>query len=249
MTTAIANLLGMLLKLLYNLVGHYGVSIILFTIIVKLATLPLTLSQNKSMMEVNKIQPLIQDIQKKYPNDKNKQAELTSKLYKEHNVNPMMGCLPLLIQMPILFGLFKVLRDPVLYVFGTQALYDAADTGFLWLENLKNPDVIMVGGFAVPFIFPLIAALAQFIDSKMMMVKHEKKKEGKAPEKENPGEGMQKSMTYMMPLFIFYWGRQFPAGLSMYWAVSTLFSIAQRKVVERMTLAKEEEKIVSGRRK
>lgn len=239
----------MLLKLLYNLVGHYGVSIILFTIIVKLATLPLTLSQNKSMMEMNKIQPLIQDIQKKYPNDKNKQAELTSKLYKEHNVNPMMGCLPLLIQMPILFGLFKVLRDPVLYVFGTQALYDAADTGFLWLENLKNPDVIMVGGFTLPFIFPLIAALAQFIDSKMMMVKHEQKKEGKTSEKENPGEGMQKSMTYMMPLFIFYWGRQFPAGLSMYWAVSTLFSIAQRKAVERMTLAKEEEKIVRGRRK
>lgn len=249
MTSAIANVLGMFLKLLYDMVGHYGISIILFTIIMKLATLPLTLSQNKSMMEMNKVQPLIQEIQKKYPNDKNKQAELTSKIYKEHKINPLAGCLPLLIQLPILMGLFNVLRHPVTYVFGTQALYDAADTGFLWLENLKNPDVIMVGGFAIPFIFPFIGALAQFVDSKMMMVKNEKKKESKPSDKENPGESMQKTMTYMMPLFIFYWGRQFPAGLSMYWAISTLFSIAQRKVVESITLRKEEQEKLNGRRK
>lgn len=249
MTSAIAKVLGMFLNLLYGFVGHYGISIILFTIIMKLATLPLTLSQNKSMMEMNKVQPLIQEIQKKYPNDKNKQAELTSKIYKEHKINPLAGCLPLLIQLPILMGLFNVLRHPVTYVFGTQALYDAADTGFLWLENLKDPDVIMVGGFAIPFIFPLIGALAQFIDSKMMMIKNDKKKDPKLPEKENPGESMQKTMTYMMPLFIFYWGRQFPAGLSMYWAISTLFSIVQRKVVESITLRKEEEAKLIGRRK
>lgn len=244
MTATIAKILGVLLKLIYGVIGHYGVSIIVFTVIVKLVMLPLTLSQNKSMMEMNKIQPLIQDIQKKYPKDKAKQAELTQKLYQEHHINPLMGCFPLLIQMPILIGLFKALRDPVTYVFGTEALFKAADTGFLWLHNLSDPDVIMLSGFAVPFVFPIIAAGATFIDTKMTMIKNDRKKAEKAKTtqqtSENPGENMQKTMLYMMPLMIFWWGRSFPAGLSLYWAVSTLFSIAQRKIVEINTLRKEE---------
>ena len=189
---------------------------------------------------MNKIQPLIQDIQKKYPKDKQKQAELTTQLYKEHGVNPMMGCLPLLVQMPILFALFRALRNPVEYVFGSEALFQVADTSFLWLKNLSSPDIITIGGFAVPFIFPIVAAAATFIDTKMTMLKNDKKKEkdGKQNQQENPGESMQRTMLYMMPLMIFWWGRSFPAGLSIYWAVSTLFSIAQRTVVEHITMSK-----------
>lgn len=253
MTTPIAKVLGMLLKMIYTVTQNYGLAIIFFTIIVKLAMLPLTLSQNKSMMEMNKIQPLIQDIQKKYPKDKQKQAELTTQLYKEHSVNPMMGCLPLLVQMPILFALFRALRNPVEYVFGSETLFQVADTSFLWLKNLSSPDIITIGGFAFPFIFPIVAAAATFIDTKMTMLKNDKKKEkqkdGKQNQPENPGESMQKTMLYMMPLMIFWWGRSFPAGLSIYWAVSTLFSIAQRKIVERISLSKEKGTQAIERRK
>ena len=251
MTTPIAKVLGMLLKMTYTATQNYGLAIIFFTIIVKLAMLPLTLSQNKSMMEMNKIQPLIQDIQKKYPKDKQKQAELTTQLYKEHGVNPMMGCLPLLVQMPILFALFRALRNPVEYVFGSEPLFQVADTSFLWLKNLSSPDIITIGGFAVPFIFPIVAAAATFIDTKMTMLKNDKKKEkdGKQNQQENPGESMQRTMLYMMPLMIFWWGRSFPAGLSIYWAVSTLFSIAQRKVVEHITMSKEKDTQAIERRK
>ena len=238
MTDSIAALLGKLLYIIYGLIGHYGVAIIIFTVLVKLAILPLTLSQNKSMMEMNKVQPKLTEIQKKYPKDKNKQAELTAKLYQEHHINPMMGCLPLLIQMPILFGLFKALRDPVKFVFKTQASYAAADKGFLWIASLKQPDVIQIGSFTLPYIFPIIAALATFIYSKMMMVKQEKKQDKNAPEA--PGASMQKSMLYMMPIMILWWGVSFPAGLSIYWAISTLFSIAQRQVVELMAKKKEQ---------
>lgn len=249
MTTPIAKALGMLLKMIYTITQNYGLAIIFFTIIIKLAMLPLTLAQNKSMMEMNKIQPLLQDIQKKYPKDKQKQAELTTQLYKEHGVNPMMGCLPLLVQMPILFALFRALRNPVEYVFGTEELFRIADTSFLWLKNLSGPDIITVGGFALPFIFPIVAAAATFIDTKMTMMKNDKKKANEPKKSENPGESMQKTMLYMMPLMIFWWGRSFPAGLSIYWAVSTLFSIAQRKIVERISLSKERDSQAIGRRK
>ena len=163
----------------------------------------------------------------------------------------MMGCLPLLVQMPILFALFRALRNPVEYVFGSEALFQVADTSFLWLKNLSSPDIITIGGFAVPFIFPIVAAAATFIDTKMTMLKNDKKKEkdGKQNQQENPGESMQRTMLYMMPLMIFWWGRSFPAGLSIYWAVSTLFSIAQRKVVERITMSKEKDTQAIERRK
>ena len=140
-----STILGLLLKFIYQVVGHYGLAIIVFTVVVKMCLLPLTAAQNRSMASMQEIQPKMDEIKKKYPDNKDKQNQLIMELYQKHKVNPMMGCLPILIQFPILIGLFNVLREPVKYVFTTEAAYAAADTGFLWIKSMATPDVITRG--------------------------------------------------------------------------------------------------------
>lgn len=217
--TGIYTLLGALLKLIYDMVGHYALAIIIFTIVVKLLLLPLTHAQNRSMKSMQEIQPKIDEAKKKYPNNPDKQNQITLELYKQYKVNPFMGCLPLLIQFPILIGLFRVLRDPVQFVFKSEAAFQAADQGFFWIQSMSVPDIIMIGGFAVPFILPIIAAVSTFLDSYLM-------------QKGQPKNQMTATMTYMMPIMIFIWGRSFPAGLSLYWAVSNVFSIVQKLIIK-----------------
>jgi len=135
-----ANSLGYLLKVVYDIVGSYGFAIIVFTVLVKLALLPLTLSQTKSMKAMQEIQPKIKEIQNKYKDDSQKMNEKVMEVYKEHKVNPMAGCLPILVQFPILIGLFNALKDPGKYVFKSQAIYKSIDTGFLWMSNLSDPE-------------------------------------------------------------------------------------------------------------
>ncbi len=126
----IAKPLGQFLYWIYNTVaiGNYGLAIIIFTIIVRAAMIPLTLKQYKSSAEMQKVQPLIKEIQRKYSNDKQKLNEETMKLYQEHKINPAGGCLPLLIQMPILLSLWQVITKPLKYMLGfsTTQLEDLA---------------------------------------------------------------------------------------------------------------------------
>jgi YidC/Oxa1 family membrane protein insertase len=116
----IAQILGQLLYFIYNTIAfhNYGLSLVLFTIIVKLALLPLTLKQLKSTQKMQEIQPELQKIQQRYKNDKEKLNQEMMKLYQEKGVSPFGGCLPLLIQLPILFALFYVIRRPLTYMFG-----------------------------------------------------------------------------------------------------------------------------------
>lgn len=116
----IARILGQLLYFIYNTIAfhNYGLSLVLFTIIVKLALLPLTLKQLKSTAKMQEIQPELQKIQQRYKNDKEKLNQEMMKLYQEKGVNPAGGCLPMLVQLPILFALFYVIRKPLTYMFG-----------------------------------------------------------------------------------------------------------------------------------
>lgn len=115
-TIFITKPLGLILGLMYTITNSYGMAIILFTILTKIILLPLALKQQKAMVEMQKIQPLLAEVQKKYKNDKEKLNEETMKLYKEHNVNPFGSCLPLLIQIPIIYGLFSVINHPLSYI-------------------------------------------------------------------------------------------------------------------------------------
>ena len=107
---------GFVLKLIYDIVSNYGLSIILLTLLIKIIVLPLTLKQQKAMTNMQRIQPKLQEIQEKYKDDKEKASQETMKLYKEYGVNPMGGCLPLLIQFPILIAFYQVIQKPVQYM-------------------------------------------------------------------------------------------------------------------------------------
>lgn len=116
----IAKILGQLLYVIYNTIAfhNYGLSLVLFTIIVKLALFPLTIKQLKSTQKMQEIQPELQKLQQRYKNDKEKLNQEMMKLYQEKGVNPASGCLPMLVQLPILFALFYVIRKPLTYMFG-----------------------------------------------------------------------------------------------------------------------------------
>ena len=130
-------------------VGNFGVSIIVVTILIKIALLPLTLKQDKSMKEMKKIQPELEKLKEKYANDKQMLNIKTMELYKEHKVNPLGGCLPLLIQLPILIALFGVLRNGII----------PQDSSFLWLK-LSDKDPY--------YILPILNGAVSFFQQKLM---------------------------------------------------------------------------------
>ncbi len=118
---------GFMLNLIYELFANYGIAVILLTLLIKIIVLPLTLKQQKSMTKMQRMQPKLQELQEKYKYDKERASQETMKLYKEYGVNPMGGCLPLLIQFPILIAMYQVIQRPVEYVLGySQKALDAA---------------------------------------------------------------------------------------------------------------------------
>ncbi|MDD3776125.1 MAG: YidC/Oxa1 family membrane protein insertase [Actinomycetota bacterium] len=142
----IQNVMEHIMVYLYqNVVQSYGWVIVLLTVIVRIVLTPLTISQTKSMAKMQKMQPKIQEIQKKFKGDQQKIQEKTMEFYKENNVNPLAGCLPLILQMPIFFALFQTLRNPTERV---TSIIESFQFGWL---NLKEPDpyyilvILMVG--------------------------------------------------------------------------------------------------------
>ena len=202
----IGNFLGLILKVIFEFVNHYGISIILFTILVKIILLPLTIKQTKSTKAMQDIQPRIKEIQEKYKNKPEKQNEEIVKLYGEAKINPLSGCLPLL----------SVLREPVAHgVFANKAAFLAADNGFLWIKSLTSPDYVLA----------VFSGAIAYVMQKVMTPKDQL-------------QGSMKVMTYVMAGMSFYWGFIFPAGLTLYWTVSNLFSIAQYYLIMNPLKAK-----------
>lgn len=218
----ISNLLGHALRIIFEVVNNYGLSIILFTVFVKVLLLPLTIKQTKSTKAMQDIQPKIKEIQEKYKNKPEKQNQEIMKLYQEAKINPLAGCLPLLIQMPILFGLYAVLREPWQYgLFASQEAFLAADTSFLWLTSLTQ-----AGGFTLQGLsMGILSGGSAYVMQKIMTPSDQQ-------------EGTMKTMTYVMAAMSFYWGMTFPAGLAVYWTASNLFTIAQYYLIMNPLKAK-----------
>ncbi|MCI5725375.1 MAG: YidC/Oxa1 family membrane protein insertase [Fusobacterium gastrosuis] len=145
----LVSFIEFLLKSVDNVVGNFGLSIIIVTIIIKILLLPLTIKQDKSMKAMKKLQPQLDEIKKKYANDKQMLNIKTMELYKENKVNPAGGCLPILIQLPILWALFGVLRGGIVPV----------DSTFLWMK-LAEPDQF--------YILPLLNGAISFVQQKLM---------------------------------------------------------------------------------
>ncbi len=147
----LAGGLGWILNQLVELTGSYGLSIILSTVIVRLLLYPLMVSQTKNMAAVRRLQPELEKLQQKYGNDKEKYQQKMMELYKEHKINPLGGCLPMLVQLPILWAFFRVL--------GSNALGEGASFLGLWVLNQPDPY----------YILPILSALTTYIQSRMTL--------------------------------------------------------------------------------
>ncbi|OGO76829.1 MAG: sporulation protein [Clostridiales bacterium GWB2_37_7] len=221
--------MGQLMNWLVQIVGDYGYAIIAFTIITKLLLLPINIKQTHSTKRMNDIQPKMKAIQEKYKNDKEKLNEKLMELYKEEKYNPASGCLPALIQLPIVIALFNVLRDPVKYVFGSEQAYNVIQKGFWWMTNIglaeTKATLLMIGGFGIPLL-AIISGVTTYIQMKMV-----------SPNTKDP---TQSSMIKMMPIMFAYITYTVPAGLAIYWIVGNLFTIAQQYIMLRNKPAQKE---------
>jgi len=245
MIDVFAKPLGALLKLVFNFllnigldfgkISAFSIAIIITTVIFKLILLPLTLKQNKSMKGVQEIQPKLQELKKKYQNDPQTLNIKTMELYKEHKVSPFGGCLPLLIQFPIIIAFFRVMQAPVGYVFENQAAYDAINKSFLWIKDIAlSPNAMIDGvvngvqlfGYNIP-IMAIIAAATTYLSTKMMSSMQQ------STAGNEQAQSTQKMMTIMMPLLILWIGAKYAAGLTLYWVISNIFQIVQQYISTR----------------
>lgn len=206
---AIAKGIGYLLQLIYSVVGIYGIAIIILTIIVKACLYPLYAIQTKSTARMTEFQPMILDLQKKYANDKETLNLKLQELYKEEKINPMAGCLPLIIQMPIIMGLFMLLRNPLKYMGTDSNVIFAVHDSFMWIDDLTQPD---------KWILPIAAAIATYFSFWMTQ------RVTTAPGQQQMN-GMMKVMRYVFPVMILWMARTYPAGLAIYWFVSQLIQL------------------------
>jgi YidC/Oxa1 family membrane protein insertase len=209
---------GWTLLQFYNIIGNYGIAIIVFTIVIKLLLLPLNIKQTKSMKDMQRLQPELQKLNKKYKNNKEKLNEETLKLYKTFKVNPAGGCLPLLLQFPILIGLYGTLRAPETWVF-PNGVIETINMSFLWLNDLGLPDPI--------YVLPILAAVFTFITQKFTMM-------STTTNPDDPNAKTQKIMLYAMPLMILYISISMPAGVALYWVVQNIFTFIQQFVMMKM---------------
>lgn len=232
--TFLYKIFGWLLYFVYSFVQNYGWSIVIFTIICKLILLPLNIKSTKSTREVQMLQPELNRLQKKYQNNPEKLNLEMQKLYKIYGVNPMGGCLPLLLQLPIIYGLFGALRSPLDYVFQNLPAAEAnaiISEQWFWIPNLANPDPY--------YILPILCVLFTYISQKFTM------SVSQTPENQ---QSSQKMMLYIMPLMIGFFAMSMPAGISLYWVIQNVFTFFQqffmlRKPVETLDPAEVEKKL------
>ena len=220
MWAEIKNLILEALNYLYGIVGDYGVAIILLTVGMRIQLMPLTMKQTKSMYEMQRIQPKIKELQKKYKDDKPKLQEETLKFYQENKVNPFGGCLPLVLQMPVFIALFQVLAGktaPSLLVYLEQNNLTAS---FLFiLEDItKTPkQVFTTEGWvaAIPYVtLGLLFALSVWLPQQLM-----------------PGDKQQKMIGLYMAIMMLWFGWISPAGVLLYWVTSSAWQIAQQQIL------------------
>ena len=227
------------LCVLYGFTHNYGLAIIILTLIIRTIMYPLMQKQMISMQETQKIQPLMQEIQRKYKNDKERMNQEVMRLYKEHKVNPMGGCLPLIIQMPILILFFQVLRGFEYFIPNTEII----DGGFLWIKNeviyqgemiagLAAPDQLfgVIGNYSIG-ILPILVGVSMYIQQKLTMPPMPVTSQGDSSS--NPTANTQKIMGTIMPVMIAFISFSLPSGLSLYWFTSTLFDIVQKLLINK----------------
>lgn len=215
------------LVFLYNNTADLGIAIILLTVIIKLVLWPLSRKAIKSQKELQEIQPKLEELKKKYADNKAELGKATMDLYKEYNINPFSSCLPMLIQLPFLFAVFRVLRVGLNQDLSLVYSFLSKPTNFqamsLGLIDLSKPNIYLA----------VLAGVVQFIQAKMMLAKKQKQAVGEQPvnKEENMTEIMNKQMVYIFPVMTVIFGISLPGGLTLYWFMFTLFTVIQQYIV------------------
>ncbi|MCC8161149.1 MAG: YidC/Oxa1 family membrane protein insertase [Oscillospiraceae bacterium] len=288
--------MGFIVEHIYGLVANYGLAIIIFTVIIKLILIPLNVRSQKAMKKQQKVQPIIAELQKKYANDQEKLQREMMKIYKENNISMSGGCLPMLIQMPILIGLYQVIQRPISYLIGVDwsldsvvnevyrlrdamvnlgynlgnyadaavdvirksgqiqlskwaeivgangSLLDGVSGGthpwiinfnFLGLDLSNAPSAAFSRIMALDFsnwsiiallAIPLLAVVAQLITMKVTQAQSGQKDNNA----NNQANQMSKTMMWMMPVMTGFFAITLPAGLGLYWIISSVVQIIQQ---------------------
>jgi len=206
-----------LLNFLHGYIPNYGLAIIALTLIIKAILWPLGSKSYKSMSEMKKIQPLMAQIREKYKDDKKKMNEETMALYKTYKVNPLGGCLPMVVQIPVFFALYRMLYEAI-------ELRHAPFMG--WINDLSAPDRLLHFSFSIPFMDPpygipvltIIMGATMFIQQKM------------SPPM---GDPTQAKMMMMMPIVFTFVFINFSSGLVLYWLVNNVVSISQQYYIQK----------------
>ena len=222
-----------ILVFLHSWVGSLGVSIIILTLLIRTLLLPVTLPSLKARKKMKKIQPKLDKLKKKHKGEKEKLQKAQMELYQKYNVNPLAGCLPQILQIVVLIGLYRSLQGVL-----ENGVIDGTTVNpqFLWV-NLTQPDST--------YILPILAAVVQLILALMIspgaevrdIVPNEAKSEKVKRENEQEedvaemAKSMQQQMIFIMPLMTGFLASRFPAGLAIYWVATNLYSIVQQYFV------------------
>lgn len=187
----------------------WGLSIILLTITVRIIIWPLHAKSTHTMKRMAKLQPEILKIKEKYPDDPNKVNTETMGLYRKYGINPLGGCLPMLIQIPIFFGFYRMLQYAV----------ELRGQGFLWVDDLSQPDTLMyIGGIPLN-ILPIVMAITSFLQIRMTPM---------------TGDKMQQKIIMFMPFMFFFFCYNFASALALYWTTQNIFSIGQTWLMNKI---------------
>ena len=200
-----------LLVKMNTFIPNYGVILIIFSLIIKILVYPLTKKSYVSTQKMQAVQPQLNALKEKYKNDQKKMSQAQMALFKEHGVNPLGGCFPILLQMPLLFALFQVFRS-------TIELRGAPFV--LWIKDLSSPDAIIDLPFTIPIygghiaVLPILMGITMFLQQKMMPTQ---------------SSGQQKYMSYFMTIFFTLLFNNFPSGLNLYYTLFNVLTILQQK--------------------
>ena len=192
---------------LHPLIPNYGLVIIVFSVLIKIVVFPLTHKSLEATAKMQQFQPKVAALREKFGDDKAKFQQEQMKLFKQEGVNPLGGCLPMVVQMPILFSLFNVFRGAI----------ELRQSEFVfWITDLSQPDRLFFGGFEI-HLLPLLMAVSTFVQSKMTM---------KDPK--------QAFMVYIMPVFMIWIFWSMSSGLVLYWTMFNVLTILQQQIMERV---------------
>ena len=205
----LASPMSYLLTWIYDFIGNYGLALLVFTILIKGIMYPLYAKQIKTTMNKSKMQPKIKEIQQKYAKDKALMNQKMAELYKEEGGSMYGGCLPMLIQMIVIMGLFALLRNPMNYISSDKMLF-AIHESFLWIPDLAQPD---------KWVLPIIAGIATFLATYFSQTN-----QMSGPNADQM-KMMTKMMKYVFPVMILLMARSYPAGLALYWSLNQIIQI------------------------